>query len=81
MRGYFLYCTGRPSAPAYVLDSAGGRQAWRYMQPKMPANGDPLVGYGDGCYADMSEPPKAVVAIVGTAHVGGIVREWGLRGQ
>jgi len=63
--------------PAYVLTDAsdGGSGIYRYMMPK---GGLPLAcpeGAGDGLYQPLN-PVQAVVAVVGTAHMHGIVTSW-----
>lgn len=50
-------------------------RVWRYVIPEGgPAAAAPP-GYGDGEYQPAGSV-SSVVAIVGTAHVRGIVREW-----
>ena len=75
--------SGRPEGltPAYVLtrpaaDEAGGAAA--VLQYAMPAGGEPGAcppGAGAGQY-DPRPGPRSVVAVVGTAHVRGMIRQW-----
>lgn len=48
---------------------------WRYGMPQRAPEGCTVLGYGDGEYK-AAAPIKAVVGVVGSAHVAGIVREW-----
>lgn len=76
--------SGRPQGltPAYVLTQApggGGEGGGAVLQYAMPAGGDPGAcppGAGAGQYAALPGP-RTVVAVVGTAHVRGMLREWG----
>ncbi|KAK9807775.1 hypothetical protein WJX72_008889 [[Myrmecia] bisecta] len=66
---------GTPAAPAYVADQVGGQTVWRYVMPDGgPAAACPT-GWGEGVY-EPRQGPSAVVAVVGSAHVPGIIQEW-----
>jgi hypothetical protein len=68
---------GAPTgAPAYVAGSLGnGQLVWRYaMAPDAPARSSPS-GLGDGAYV-AGQPPRSVVAVLGSAHVRGICKQW-----
>ena len=70
--------SGRPEGltPAYVATRAPGGGA--VLQYAMPQGGEPgacPVGQGAGQYAPLAGP-RNVVAVVGTAHVRGMIREW-----
>lgn len=77
--------SGRPEGltPAYVLtrpatSSSGNSSAAAVLQYAMPVGGDPgpcPPGAGAGQYQALAGP-NTVVAVVGTAHVRGMVREW-----
>lgn len=78
---------GRPEGltPAFVLTQApggggeGGEGGAAVLQYAMPMGGDPGAcppGAGAGQYAPL-QGPRTVVAVVGTAHVRGMLREWG----
>lgn len=61
--------------PAYVRDVRGGKPVWRLMVPEAaPAAAAPK-GLGDGAYVPLKSA-RAVVGVVGSAHVRGMVREW-----
>jgi len=65
--------------PAYVRrsDNNGSSVHYKYAMPK--GNTDPRVcptGNGDGRFALPSSSPKKIVAVVGTAHVRGMLRIW-----
>lgn len=63
-------------APALIADmGADGVPIWRYTVGKNGPQGVCPLGEGDGTYAALPAV-SAVVAVVGTAHVRGIVREW-----
>ncbi|KAG1678282.1 hypothetical protein FOA52_013903 [Chlamydomonas sp. UWO 241] len=67
---------GKGLVPAYVLDRVDGRLVWRFMQAEgAPAEVSPH-GFGDGAYTPLGNVTN-VVAIVGTAHVPGIMARWG----
>lgn len=74
--------TGAPEGltPAFVRSQAGvtgsgaAQQTFRYA---MPQGADPVVcpiGDGDGTF--VPKPAKKLVAVVGTAHVAGIMEAW-----
>ncbi|EFN58262.1 hypothetical protein CHLNCDRAFT_57092 [Chlorella variabilis] len=70
--------SGRPEGltPAYVATRVPGGGA--VLQYAMPQGGEPgacPVGQGAGQYAPLAGP-RNVVAVVGTAHVRGMIREW-----
>jgi len=62
-------------APAYVADEINGQLVWRYAQSAGAPLGSSPKGLGEGEYAPRA-PPRAVVVVVGTAHVRGMCREW-----
>ena len=63
--------------PAYVLTrGVDGRVVAQYAQPEGGMEGACPRGTGAGAFEPPSEPPQAVVAIVGTAPVRGMVRAW-----
>ena len=69
---------GRPEGltPAYVLAKGSGDGA--VLQYAMPVGGEPGAcppGAGAGQY-EPQPGPRSVVAVVGTAHVRGMIREW-----
>jgi hypothetical protein len=71
--------TGRPQGltPAYVLTRSSGA-APAVLHYAMPEGGEAAVcppGAGAGRYAPLAGP-CSVVAVVGTAHVRGMIREW-----
>lgn len=66
---------GRAASPAFVLDTSGDRHTWQYAMPEGAPAGCVTPGGGLGTYRGVAGP-RAVVAVVGSAHVGGIVREW-----
>lgn len=62
-------------SPAYVRDEQDGRQVWRFMMPEQaPAQAAPA-GLGDGAYKPL-KGARAVVGVIGSAHVRGMIREW-----
>ncbi len=65
---------GHLAAPVYLRDSAMGRPMFRYL---MGAEGTPEalcpLGRGDGRVEGQLEGVESVVAVVGTAHVRGMV--------
>ncbi len=62
-------------APAYVTDEVDGQRVWRYAMPEgAPARSAPK-GFGDGALQALPGV-RAVVGVVGSAHVHGMVREW-----
>ena len=70
---------GGPAAglvPAYVLTAAAdGAPVLHYAQPEGGRPGACPPGTGAGTYAPL-EAPRAIVALVGTAHVRGMVAAW-----
>lgn len=66
---------GAGAAPAYVLDKAGQRQVWRLVTPPGAPVGSCPVGEGDG-QLEGHLPVQNLVAVVGTAHVKGMMRAW-----
>lgn len=78
---------GRPQGlvPAYVLaqpaagaSSGEGGGTPAVLQYAMPVGGEPGAcppGVGAGQFAPLAGP-QTVVAVVGTAHVRGMIREW-----
>jgi hypothetical protein len=71
---------GRPEGgtPAFVRRAgADGREAFQYAMPQGASSGVCPPGRGDGSYAlPAGGGGKTVVAVVGTAHVRGIVKVW-----
>eukprot|EP00798_Chlamydomonas_sp_ICE-L_P015964 gene15964-22096_t len=66
---------GTSYSPAFILDEHNGQLLWRYMQAEgAPAESSPS-GFGDGAFQPMAAP-RAIVNVVGTAHLPGIVRNW-----
>lgn len=70
-----LLDAGAGASPAFVLDTQDSRHAWQYAMPADSPTGLSTKGIGLGEYRAV-EGPESVVAVVGSAHVGGIVREW-----
>ena len=69
--------TGAPTgAPAYVAGEAGGQLVWRYAMSAGAPLGSAPRGVGEGEYAPPQGGARAVVVVVGTAHVRGMCREW-----
>lgn len=63
------------AAPAFLADSVEGHQVWRYMMAEgAPPRACPT-GRGDGQFTP-HKGASAVVGVVGTAHVRGIIQEW-----
>ncbi|CAL8464277.1 g3812 [Coccomyxa elongata] len=80
-RTIWAAATGVPAAPAYIADNEAGMRVWRYVVPEGGPTAAGPPGYGDGEYRPAGDP-QTVVAVVGSAHVRGIVREWErLKGQ
>lgn len=79
--------TARPGvAPAFVSDTSSGssssspaggsdRRVWRYMMPDGGTQGSAPAGLGDGAFEPLPGV-ASMVAVVGTAHVRGMIREW-----
>lgn len=77
-RAIMAAATGRAEGltPAFVRGAAlGGTEVLRYLMPEGGAPGACPRGEGEGAYAALPGV-RAVVAVVGTAHVRGMVREW-----
>lgn len=70
-----MFATGVAAAPAYIADNDGGMRVWRYVVPEGGPPGAAPPGYGDGAFQPLGGP-GVVVAVVGSAHVRGIAREW-----
>ncbi|PNW74532.1 hypothetical protein CHLRE_12g492350v5 [Chlamydomonas reinhardtii] len=68
--------TGKaPVVPLYVLDDVDGSAVWRYAMPEAgPARAAPP-GFGDGGVGPLAGV-RAVVGVIGSAHVRGMVRDW-----
>ncbi len=62
-------------APAFVLGEVEGQLLWRYMVPEGGPLGSAPQGSGDGAFRPL-EGVAAVVGVVGSAHVHGMVNEW-----
>jgi hypothetical protein len=69
------FFAGGAASPAFVLDTIEDRHAWQYAMPGDAPAGCSKPGCGLGEYRGVAGP-RAVVGVVGSAHVGGIVREW-----
>eukprot|EP00775_Hariotina_reticulata_P012413 gene12413-12548_t len=68
--------TGRnPNVPLYVADQESGQLIWRYMVPQGSTSFSAPAGSGDGPVEPLAGP-TAVVAVVGSAHVRGMAKEW-----
>lgn len=63
------------ASPAYILNTEGERHSWQYVMPAGAPLGCSQPGYGLGEYKPLKGASN-VVAVVGSAHVAGIVREW-----
>lgn len=48
---------------------------WRYMVPEGASANSAPSGFGDGPYKPLAGP-AAVVGVVGSAHVKGMVKKW-----
>lgn len=66
---------GLPASPAYIKDQDQGRTVWRYTMPEGGPEEATPSGNGEGEYKP-EQAPKSLVAVVGSAHVRGILREW-----
>ena len=66
---------GTTGSPAYVATSRqAGHQTWQYMMPKQAVDSAACpVGHGSGTFASPTEA-QSLVAVVGTAHVYGIMQ-------
>ncbi|KAF6254495.1 hypothetical protein COO60DRAFT_1703286 [Scenedesmus sp. NREL 46B-D3] len=64
-----------PNVPAYVADQDNGQLIWRYMVPEGATASSAPSGAGDGPYVPLAGP-AAVVSVVGSAHVRGMVQMW-----
>uniref|UniRef100_A0A383WD58 Uncharacterized protein n=1 Tax=Tetradesmus obliquus TaxID=3088 RepID=A0A383WD58_TETOB len=64
-----------PNVPAYVADQDDGQLIWRYMVPEGATASSAPAGAGDGPYVPLAGP-TAVVSVVGSAHVRGMVQRW-----
>ncbi|GIL84546.1 hypothetical protein Vretimale_14392 [Volvox reticuliferus] len=68
--------TGKPGvAPAYVFDEVDGKAVWRYAMPEDGPQRSAPQGLGDGALMGL-RGVSAVVGVVGSAHVRGMVRDW-----
>jgi hypothetical protein len=52
-----------------------GQLIWRYMVPEGATASSAPAGAGDGPYVPLAGP-AAVVAVVGSAHVRGMAKQW-----
>ncbi len=68
-------CAGLPASPAYIKDFDLGRTVWRYAMPEASLEEATPSGNGEGQYKPV-QAPRTVVAVVGSAHVRGILKEW-----
>lgn len=74
------YVLARPASAADASSSSGGDGGApvAVLQYAMPVGGEPRAcptGAGAGQYQALPGP-RAVVAVVGTAHVRGLIRQW-----
>lgn len=69
-------CTaGTGGSPAFIADSTATEAVWQYMMPQEPVDAEACPkGHGSGLYFG-HENTQRIVAVVGTAHVRGIVAE------
>jgi len=66
--------TGTAGSPAFVKTDDGTGQTWQYMMPGNAVDSDACPsGHGSGVYKPRGV--QSVVAIVGSAHVRGIIAE------
>jgi hypothetical protein len=66
---------GTGQVPAFVLDQVDGHIVLRYMMADGAPNKSAPTGKGDGAYKTQPDA-DSIVAIVGSAHVRGICRQW-----
>ena len=67
---------GKPAGPALVHGQDDqGRHRWRYLMPENSPPGASWLGSGEGVYQPLPAPQR-IVAIVGSAHVRGMLHEW-----
>ena len=66
---------GTAGSPAYVATSRqAGHQSWQYVMPKQAVDSAACpVGHGSGTFTPPTEV-QSLVAVVGTAHVYGIMQ-------
>ncbi|CAL5220498.1 g2527 [Coccomyxa viridis] len=74
-RTIWAAASGLPASPAYIKDRDQGRTIWRYTMPEGGPEEATPPGNGEGEYKPAQAPGK-LVAVVGSAHVRGILREW-----
>ncbi|KXZ49872.1 hypothetical protein GPECTOR_19g323 [Gonium pectorale] len=68
--------SGKPGvAPAYVRDDVDGTAVWRYAMPEGGPSRAAPSGVGDGEMGGL-RGVRAVVGVVGSAHVRGMLRMW-----
>ena len=69
-------CTaGTGGSPAFIADSTATEAVWQYMMPKESVDSEACPkGHGSGLYFG-HDSPRRIVAVVGTAHVRGMVAE------
>lgn len=66
---------GTGGSPAFIADSTATEAVWQYMMPKEPVDSEACPkGHGSGLYFG-HDNTHGIVAVVGTAHVRGIVAE------
>ena len=72
----YMWChAGTAGSPACIVSNDHGGQLWRYVMPDHAVDLDACpVGHGSGVYKTANSV-KSVVAVVGSAHVRGIVAE------
>ena len=70
-----ICAAGSGGSPAFIADSTGTEAVWQYMMPKEPVVSAACpIGHGSGVYLG-DDDTQCIVAVVGTAHVRGIVAE------
>lgn len=63
------------ASPAFIQDIVDGKVVLRYMMPENGPRRSAPMGQGDGEYQPV-KGVKSVVAVVGSAHVRGMIKEW-----
>lgn len=72
---YCICTAGTGGSPAFIADNTATEAVWQYMMPKEPVDSDACPkGHGSGLYFG-HDNTQSIVAVVGTAHVRGIVAE------
>ena len=76
-RGLFTHkcCAGCSGSPAFIASTRGADSTWQYMMPQEPVDAEACPqGYGSGTFSAV-DSVQNIVAVVGTAHVRGIITE------